>query len=82
MYTPPEFRGQGYGKAVTAALGAQMLASGLRYCFILTDIDDVRSNAIYQKIGGRTVAEFMRATIQPRHQMVRPSARQTGSITV
>ncbi|HVT81266.1 MAG TPA: GNAT family N-acetyltransferase [Phycisphaerae bacterium] len=81
VYTPPEFRGQGYGKAVTAALGAQMLASGLRYCFILTDVDDVRSNSIYQKIGARTVAEFMRALIEPRHQMVRPSV-QTGSITV
>ncbi len=82
VYTPPEFRGQGYGKAVTAALGAQMLASGLRYCFILTDTDDVRSNAIYQKIGGQTVAEFMRARILSRHQMVRASAHQTGSLTV
>ncbi len=66
VYTPPEFRGQGYGKAVSAALGAQMLASGLRYCFILTDVDDPRTNAIYQSIGARTLCEFMRCSIYPK----------------
>jgi predicted GNAT family acetyltransferase len=65
VYTPPEFRGQGYGKAVSAALGAQMLASGLRYCFILTDVDDTRTNALYQSIGARTLCEFTRCTILP-----------------
>jgi ribosomal protein S18 acetylase RimI-like enzyme len=65
VYTPPEFRGQGYAKAVSAALGAQMLASGLRYCFILTDINDVRTNSLYQSIGARTLCEFMRCTITP-----------------
>jgi uncharacterized protein len=66
VYTPPEFRGQGYGKAVSAALGAQMLASGLRYCFILTDVSDPRTNAMYQSIGARTLCEFMRCSILPK----------------
>jgi predicted GNAT family acetyltransferase len=66
VYTPPEFRGQGYGKAVSAALGAQMLASGLKFCFILTDIGDQRSNAVYQSIGARTLCEFLRCTIRPK----------------
>ncbi len=66
VYTPPEFRGQGYAKAVSAALGAQMLASGLRYCFILTDVNDQRTNALYQSIGARTLCEFMRCKITPR----------------
>ena len=66
VYTPPEFRGQGYGKAVSAALGSQMLASGLRYCFILTDINDQRTNAMYQSIGARTLCEFMRCTMLPK----------------
>jgi uncharacterized protein len=66
VYTPPEFRGQGYGKAVSAALGAQMLASGLRYCFILTDVNDPRTNSLYQSIGARTLCEFMRCTILPK----------------
>jgi GNAT superfamily N-acetyltransferase len=66
VYTPPECRGQGYGKAVSAALGSQMLASGLRYCFILTDVNDARTNALYQSIGARTLCEFMRCSIHPR----------------
>jgi predicted GNAT family acetyltransferase len=66
VYTPPEFRGQGYGKAVSAALGSQMLASGLRYCFILTDINDERTNGMYQSIGARTLCEFMRCSILPK----------------
>jgi uncharacterized protein len=70
VYTPPEFRGQGYGKAVSAALGAQMLASGLRYCFILTDVGDPRTNAMYQSIGARTLCEFMRCSIFPKDPVV------------
>jgi GNAT superfamily N-acetyltransferase len=66
VYTPPEFRGQGYGKAVCAALASQMLASGLRYCFILTDVDDPRTNGLYQSIGARTLCEFTRCTISPK----------------
>lgn len=66
VYTPPEYRGQGYGKAVSAALGAQMLASGLKYCFILTDVEDQRSNGVYQSIGARTLCEFSRCMICPK----------------
>ena len=63
VYTPPELRGQGYGKAVSAALAEQMLASGLRYCFVLTDIKDARTNSLYQAIGGISVAEFLRCSL-------------------
>jgi uncharacterized protein len=76
VYTPPQFRGQGYGKAVSAALGAQMLASGLKYCFILTDIHDQRSNGVYQAIGARTLCEFLRCTIRPKISVPRSAAPQ------
>lgn len=74
VYTPPEFRGRGYGKAVSAALGGHMLASGRRYCFILTDREDMRTNALYQKIGARTVCEMQRCLIVPR-----PAAQSPGA---
>jgi uncharacterized protein len=74
VYTPPEFRGQGYGKAVSAALGSQMLASGLRYCFILTDVNDARTNAMYQSIGARTLCEFTRCSILPRDPVAPPAS--------
>jgi uncharacterized protein len=80
VFTPPEFRGQGYGKAVCAALAAQMLASGLRYCFILTDVDDPRTNALYQSIGARTLCEFTRCTITPRESKPRSGINVVSSI--
>ena len=82
VYTPPEFRGQGYGKAVSAALGAQMLASGLRYCFILTDVADARTNALYQSIGARTLCEFTRCTILPKERPAKPSAKILRNIAL
>jgi uncharacterized protein len=65
VYTPPELRGRGYAKAVTAALAAQMLASGLKYCSIRTDVDDAQTNAMYQSIGAQSLCEFVRCTIHP-----------------
>jgi uncharacterized protein len=73
VYTPPEFRGQGYGKAVSAALAAQMLASGLKYCFILTDIGDERSNGVYRSIGARTLCEFLRCSVCPKEPPAQPA---------
>jgi hypothetical protein len=72
VYTPPELRGQGYGKAVCAALGAQMLASGLRYCFILTGIEDERANGLCQGIGARTLCELTMAILVPSTMPVTP----------
>jgi len=65
VYTPPELRGRGYGKAVTAALAGQMLAGGLKFISIRADTDDAQTNAMYQGIGAQTVGEFMRCTIGP-----------------
>jgi ribosomal protein S18 acetylase RimI-like enzyme len=76
VYTPPEFRGQGYGKAVCAGLAAQMLASGLKYCFILTDIHDDRTNGLYQAIGARTLCEFLRCNVRPQVAAAKTPQRQ------
>ena len=59
VFVPPAQRGKGLGKAVAATMAQQMLASGLRYCFILTDAGDLRNNRLYQSIGARTVAELL-----------------------
>ena len=80
VYTPTEFRGQGHAKSVVAALGKQLLASGYSYCFILTDVDDVVTNRLYQSVGARTIGELMRCKIQAQGmnasppQPVRPAA--------
>ncbi len=65
VYVPPEHRGKGFGKAVTAALAEQMLASGLRYCFIFADAGDARTNHVYHTLGANTVTDLQHFAISP-----------------
>jgi predicted GNAT family acetyltransferase len=57
VYTPPELRGRGYGSALTAAVTERLLGSGLRFCFLYTDLANPTSNSIYQRIGYRPVSD-------------------------
>jgi uncharacterized protein len=62
VYTPPELRARGYGTALTAELSQRLLdgrlfAGGRRSCFLYTDLANPTSNAIYERIGYRRVAE-------------------------
>jgi predicted GNAT family acetyltransferase len=62
VYTPPELRGRGYATALTAELSRRLLAGELgpgnrRFCFLYTDLANPTSNAIYERIGYRKVAE-------------------------
>jgi predicted GNAT family acetyltransferase len=57
VYTPPVLRGRGYGSAVTAAVSAERLASGRRFCFLYTDATNPTSNKIYTDIGYAPVCD-------------------------
>jgi len=61
VYTPPELRGHGYATALTAELSQRLLDgrlfAGRRFCFLYTDLANPTSNAIYERIGYRRVAE-------------------------
>jgi len=62
VYTPPELRGHGYATALTADLSHRLLdgrlfEGGRRFCFLYTDLANPTSNAIYERIGYRRVAE-------------------------
>ena len=62
VYTPPELRGRGYATALTAELSQRLLdgrlfEGGRRFCFLYTDLANPTSNAIYERIGYRRVAE-------------------------
>jgi GNAT superfamily N-acetyltransferase len=57
VYTPPELRGHGYATALVADLGAKLLASGRRFCFLYTDLANPISNRIYERIGYEWVCE-------------------------
>jgi len=79
VYTPPEHRGHGHGKAVVAALGAHMLGRGLKFCFIHTDVRDTRSNHVYQAIGANAVCEVLRCTLHPLAEGARAMAGARGN---
>ena len=62
VYTPLELRGRGYATALTAELSQRLLdgrlfEGGRRFCFLYTDLANPTSNAIYERIGYRRVAE-------------------------
>lgn len=62
VYTPQELRGRGYATALTAELSQRLLdgrlfAGGRSFCFLFTDLANPTSNAIYERIGYRRVAE-------------------------
>lgn len=58
VYTPPPHRRRGYASALTAALTERLLAGGRRSCFLFTDLANPTSNAIYQRIGYRPIADM------------------------
>lgn len=57
VYTPTGHRGRGYGSEVTAACTRDALATGAEGVVLFTDLANPTSNAIYQTIGYRPVAD-------------------------
>jgi GNAT superfamily N-acetyltransferase len=65
VYTLPGHRGRGYATALTAALSRELLASGRRELFLMTDVMNPTSNAIYARIGYRPVSDAFRFDFEP-----------------
>jgi hypothetical protein len=63
VYTPPEYRGNGYAGAITRFLTHQQLISGKKFCFLYTDMANPTSNSIYQKLGYVYVGSSQHATL-------------------
>jgi GNAT superfamily N-acetyltransferase len=53
VYTPPQARRRGYATALVAALAQSILDAGKRRVFLLTDVANPTSNAIYARVGFR-----------------------------
>lgn len=64
VYTPVEFRGHGYGSAVTAHLTKKLLDGGRAEIHLYTDMANATSNKIYQAIGYEFVCESMHLRIE------------------
>ncbi|MBX3020141.1 MAG: GNAT family N-acetyltransferase [Bdellovibrionales bacterium] len=57
VYTPAEFRKNGFASAVVAHLSQKMLDAGKEFCVLYTDLSNPTSNKIYQEIGYREVSD-------------------------
>ncbi|MGJ6960287.1 GNAT family N-acetyltransferase [Streptosporangium sp. G11] len=62
VYTPPEFRGKGYGTAISSAVSAKVRAEGAAEVLLFTDLSNSTSNSIYQAIGYRPVSDYASIT--------------------
>ncbi|MCB9913939.1 MAG: GNAT family N-acetyltransferase [Planctomycetes bacterium] len=63
VYTPDELRGRGYASNIVAGVTQGLLEGRLdfaprRYVTLFTDLANPTSNAIYQRLGYRPVADF------------------------
>jgi hypothetical protein len=65
VYTPPEHRRRGYGSAVTAAVTADRLAAGRRFCFLYTDLGNPTSNHIYMNLGYQPICDSIDYAFEP-----------------
>ena len=65
VYTPPTGRGRGYASAVVAELSRRLLASGLRFCSLYTDLANPTSNGIYRRLGYVPVADVVDVDFGP-----------------
>ena len=65
VYTPPDRRGRGYASALTAAVSAEQLAHGCRFCFLYTDADNPTANHVYSTIGYERVCESVDYAFEP-----------------
>lgn len=64
VYTPPEERGRGYASALVAALTQLLLDRGREFVFLHTDLANPTSNAIYQRLGYKLVADLQVYSLQ------------------
>jgi len=51
VYTPPEFRGRGFGTAITGALAARLLNGGQAWVALFADNANPTSTGIYRRLG-------------------------------
>jgi RimJ/RimL family protein N-acetyltransferase len=58
VYTPPQARGRGYATALVADLSQALLDRGRQGLFLITDLANPISNAIYAKIGFRPKSDL------------------------
>ena len=58
VYTPKEYRRNGYASSCVATLSQYLLDKGYKFCSLFTDLSNTTSNEIYMRIGYKAVSDF------------------------
>nr|WSY53757.1 GNAT family N-acetyltransferase [Streptomyces sp. NBC_00886] len=58
VYTPAHLRGRGYAAAVSAEVSRAALAAGAKDVVLFADLSNPTSNALYQRLGYRTLTDW------------------------
>jgi predicted GNAT family acetyltransferase len=58
VYTPAHLRGRGYAAAVSTEVSRAALAAGATEVVLFTHAANPTSNALYQRLGYRRVADY------------------------
>ncbi|WP_217205512.1 GNAT family N-acetyltransferase [Streptomyces sp. AC550_RSS872] len=58
VYTPAHLRGRGYAAAVTTEVSRAALAAGAKEVVLFADLANPTSNALYQRLGYRTLTDW------------------------
>ncbi|MGX1914074.1 GNAT family N-acetyltransferase [Streptomyces phaeochromogenes] len=58
VYTPAHLRGHGYAAAVSAEVSRAALAAGAKDVVLFADVSNPTSNALYQRLGYRTITDW------------------------
>ncbi|MGW4033063.1 GNAT family N-acetyltransferase [Streptomyces sp. NPDC004838] len=58
VYTPAHLRGRGYAASVTAEVSRAALATGAKEVVLFADLANPTSNALYQRLGYRTLTDW------------------------
>ncbi|MET9965064.1 GNAT family N-acetyltransferase [Streptomyces sp. NPDC006356] len=58
VYTPAHLRGRGYAAAVTTEVSRAALAAGAKDVVLFADLANPTSNALYQRLGYRTLSDW------------------------
>jgi len=72
VYTPPPFRGRGFGTAVTAHVAAYLREEGCTV-MLFADASNERTNGIYQRLGFQARAEIVEVELVEAGRRDRPA---------
>lgn len=69
VFTPDEYKRNGYATAAVAKLTEKLLKDGFQFCSLYTDLANSTANSIYKKIGYYEVGSSIVYTFNNRHHL-------------